>query len=301
MDTPWALVCDKHLLVHLLVKPNGEYQPKRLWLLSLLWLMIIFSLAGPSWRDKAVPTVEKNINRVILIDLSDNMLGRDLVPSRLAWARFKLRDIFNANQEGQIGLIAYAGEAYVVSPLTYDAKTLSDFIDSLSPDIMPVPGNRLSMALMLADKLFEAVNVSHGELIVMSAGVVDEEARHVAKMLSQKGYHISVLGIGSSLPYPLIGSDGSYKHDKAGNILFSTFQEKTLMDLAREGKGTYVALRKDNTDVAILMQQTLNSKSLQQQKGVIRVWYDDGYYFVFVILALALCFSTRKWVKRLCF
>src|SRR5580704_5495960 len=139
----WSDVCDSHLLEHLLQKKGQNKRIASLSFLFLSILLMILSLAGPAWYKLPVPTYKSIEPRVLVLDMSPNMMATDLTPNRLSRAKFKLHYLFTRKNEGQFGLIVYTGEPFVVSPLTNDGKTIASLLSMLTPDIMPVGGQKL--------------------------------------------------------------------------------------------------------------------------------------------------------------
>ncbi len=117
----WRNVCAPHLLAHLLVGPARRPSCLPWLLLGLGWLLAVLALAGPAWKRLPAPLFQAQIARVLVLDLSESMNATDVEPSRLVRARYKLLDLLAQTHEGQIGLVVYAGESFVVAPLTHDA------------------------------------------------------------------------------------------------------------------------------------------------------------------------------------
>lgn len=300
-DNQWQKVCDAHLLPHLLVDKFKQSSNRWLWLLALAWFVAIFSLSGPTWRYEKQPVYQKQISRVIVMDLSTNTLATDLPPSRLAREKFKLLDLLNHLKEGQVGLIVYAGEPYTVSPLTNDAKTISAMVSDLSPQIIPVQGNNLSSGLLLAKKLFQQAEVTQGQVIVLSSGHIDEQAIKTSKQLSASGFNVSVLGIGSSKQAPLSAGDGQYMHTSQGNIAFSQYNAKQLQQLAKAGHGTYLPISDSNQDITQLLafdkKASITNRSREHRQT--KLWQDEGHWFVFLLLPFVLLCFRRKFLTRI--
>jgi len=126
----WEQYIQKELLDALRVQPSQQSQSSRFaslsaigkWLLLLAWCIAIIAVAGPTWHKTPVPAVKNQQATVILLDLSRSMLVEDIEPNRLARAKFKLRDILKQRGDGQTALLAYAGDAYLVSPLSDDPR-----------------------------------------------------------------------------------------------------------------------------------------------------------------------------------
>lgn len=296
----WQEVCDAHLLPQLLLNQTKQQARYWLWLLLGMWLIAVFALAGPTWRYRVQPTYQKQISRMVLLDLSPASLSTDLPPSRLLRARYKLLDILNNIKEGDVGLIAYAGEPYSVSPLTGDAKTIAAMINQLSPSIMPVAGNDLSKALSLAMKMLQQAGQTSGQIIVISSGNIDNDAAKTAAKLADAGYAVSVLGVGTNKRAPLASANGQFVHDENGNILFSQFDSNGLAAVAKAGHGIYQPFTSDDQDILRLLGQVdSNRVDKTKQSSVIKQWQDEGNWFVLLLLPLVLLAFRRAFIKRL--
>ena len=149
----WSQVCDVHLLKALMIDNNTHKRFLSLLLLLLSALCMLGALAGPTWSKNTVPIFREVYPRVLVLDLSNNMLTNDLSPSRVSRAKYKIRDLFKMETGGLYGLVVFTSEPFVVSPLTEDAKTIESLVPSLSPEMMPVQGYNLSQGIQEAAKL----------------------------------------------------------------------------------------------------------------------------------------------------
>ncbi|HBO11675.1 MAG TPA: hypothetical protein DD491_02705, partial [Halieaceae bacterium] len=137
----WQTVISPALLPYLLEDAAG---PRRrgplLPLLVLAWSLATVAAAGPSWVRQPLPVLQKQDALVVILDLSYSLWAEDLAPSRIDQTRRKLLDLLERRQEGQTALVAYAGDAHVVTPLTDDAPTIANLLPALDPGMMPLPG-----------------------------------------------------------------------------------------------------------------------------------------------------------------
>src|SRR5690606_26542419 len=133
-------------------------------------LLACVALAGPTWERIPLPANKQNSALVILFDLSPSMLAEDLKPNRLTRARLKTIDLLNRHREGSVALVAWAGDAHVVAPLTEDAGTLIALLPALEPDIMPEAGSNPELALEKG--LVLAMNGGHlaGDILFVTDG-----------------------------------------------------------------------------------------------------------------------------------
>jgi len=297
----WHKIIDSHLLPYLLTK---QFKGNLRWpwiILGSVWLLGILALAGPSWQKHDVPLNQHNVASVIVLDLSNQILGTDLKPNRLARARYKIRDLL-AHPEGELGLVTYAGDSYVASPLTEDHHTIAAFLNELDPSIMPAEGQNMSAGLLQAKSLLQQNGNHTGEIILISsADHISPKAFETANKLHSEGYHLSVLGIGSQTASPLKAADGSLMKDQQGHIILGKMDKPGLQKLAKIGGGLYVNFSNDNRDIERLKQMLLQKQQVAQQKNVrkqhILRWHDQGYILIWVLLPLVL-FGFRHGLRE---
>lgn len=276
--TAWSQVCDEHLLPYLIQKKPQYKRHFSLLLLLTSALFMIISLSGPSWSRFPVPTYQPSQPRVLLLDMSDAMLIKDLLPDRLSRAKFILHDLLQRHEAGQFGLVVFSGEPFVASPLTDDSQTIDALLPMLTPGVMPVTGYRLNTALNEAAKLISQAGFSHGNILVLTARAPSTEDIASAGALAQKDIHVSVMPILS--------------HDKAQNPLFQR--------LATAGDGQLVPFsdRSDNLNQWLHASQTHHFFS-EDPKNVVPVWRDQGRWFILPALLLLLPVFRRGWIQRI--
>ena len=276
--TAWSKVCDVHLLPYLLQSKGSSRRVFSRLLLAVSGLLMIISLAGPTWSRLPVPTYQQIQPRVVVLDMSEAMLMNDLSPDRLTRAKFKLHDLFQHQDVGQFGLVVYTGEPFVVSPLTDDGQTIDALLASLSPDIMPVAGQQLASALEQASQLIARAGFQHGQIVVLTASTPSTEAVSVANMLAKAGIDTSVMPILS--------------HDKP---LDPRFQQ-----LAEAGQGQLIHFSDTSTDIQQWLAATHGNQhfaaSLQNE---IPVWRDQGRWFLIPALLLLMPAFRRGWLQRI--
>ena len=282
----WSWICDNHLLSQL-VHYSGktkQHHALAVMLMSLFW--VIVSLAGPSWSKYPVPSYTPILPRVVVLDMSDAMLVRDLSPDRLTRAKFKLHDLFSgaelkkhslAANIGQFGFVVFTSEPFVVSPLTDDAKTIDSLLESVSPGIMPVNGYRLDLALNEAAKLIQQSGFKQGQLLVLTAMMPNQSAINTAAKLAQEGMTTSVMPIRSN-----------------ENLNLELFDS-----LASAGKGTVLAFSDDSKNLAAWLKQGKMSQYFEfKARDDIPVWRDEGRWFLIPALIFMLPVFRRGWLQR---
>jgi Ca-activated chloride channel family protein len=282
----WSRVCDPHLLRWLSVKQVSEQgKPRGPWLGALALLIVILALAGPSWQKLPDSSFSARDARVIVFDISQSMLAGDLRPDRLTRARFRLADLLTDTQEGQTGLIAYAGDAYIVSPLTSDTNTIANMLPALRPDIIPVAGSRADLALDLAASLLERSGFSRGEVLLVTDSANSRDAAS-ARKLRDVGIVTSVLAVGTPEGAP-IPSGGGFVSDRSGNVVIARIDRSALRGVAQAGGGKYTELGPDAVDSNLWLSEE-SSEFARRDDALGERWKDAGPWLVLLLLPLAL-------------
>lgn len=289
-DTIWQTVFDQQLLERLWLEPPGQSTRLPLLLLAAGWCLAILILAGPVWERQPEPVWRSQMSRILILDLSQSMNAKDITPSRLERARFKIMDILEKLNTGRIGLVVFAHEAHVVTPLTEDNETIKNLITALSTEIMPVKGDAAATALQLAADLLKLTGGNKGELLLISDGISDPAAAmSQAHNLRKQGYQLSVLGIGTE--------QGAIVSHSNGIAEFVRFDASPLQALAHAGGGTFSLLTTDNTDLNHLLSNNIPSSSYDKVSGGgVDRWVERGVLLLPLIVLLAAMAFRRGWL-----
>ncbi|WP_045770417.1 VWA domain-containing protein [Xanthomonas albilineans] len=280
----WRRTVDAHLLPHLLARA-GRKGSLVLWLGALGYLIAVLALAGPSWREEAQPLWQSHIPLVIALDLSSRIEASDLPPSRLLQARAKLARLLKERSGGEVALLAYAGEPYTVAPLTDDASNVALFLDALSPQVMPVAGQRTDLAIDWAAQLLHQAGFSHGDILLLS-DQADAQAQQAAARAASQGYRVCALGLGTA--------QGAAYRDVQGGLGHAHLDAASLRALAAAGHGDYAGVTPDDADLRALgVLRPQDQQATQADKSQGRIWLDQGYWLLPPLMLLAL-FAFRR-------
>jgi len=300
----WRAVCDAHLLRHLLVGRAERRRALPLILLGLAWLVAVLALAGPTWSQQPQPVFRTTEARIIVMDLSRSMDAGDVNPSRLQRARFKVADILERSGEGHTGLIAFAGDAFIVSPLTEDANTVAALLPALTTHVMPVQGSRLDRGITKAVKLLVQAGFSTGNILVIADGGADDQARKAAAQAADQGYRVSVMSIGTPEGAPVPLPDGDFLKDSHGNIVIPRVERGALKAVAASGQGRYTPMTPDARDLDYLL-ATETADLFDMDATAVHetsdAWAEQGPWLVLLLLPLVALTFRRGWVFSLMF
>ncbi|MCX8515014.1 MAG: VWA domain-containing protein [Burkholderiales bacterium] len=298
----WVNECDPHLLVHLISKSKLKGNSLIATMIFISWIIAIFALSGPTWKMASQPLFQKNMARVIGIDVSSSMNSTDLSPNRMERAKYKVIDLLKTIKEGQTGMIVFSSYPFVVSPLTSDANTIINMVPVIDTNIVPVQGSNLNRALIKTSQLITQAGFNQGEIILITDSVPDNSSLATAKQLANQGFKIAVLGIGTTQNTPTINASGGFITDNSGNIVFNHLDTIALSNLAQNGNGMYVPFSEDNSDIKTLTafinsDASNNSRALNNSQ---KIWQDDGVNFIWLLLIAVAIISRKGWLEQIC-
>ncbi|WP_193164047.1 VWA domain-containing protein [Microbulbifer hainanensis] len=286
-------IIDADLLPHLLLRGGA----KRPWLFGLIFALLAamtVALAGPVWRKLPTPVYSNQDALVILFDLSPSMMATDLSPDRLTRARLKILDILRQRKDGLTALVAYAGEAHVVTPLTEDTATIANLVPALSPRIVPVPGSNIEMAVETAIKLLKDGANGHGQLLVITDGIDKSALDTVASLVSSANTKLSILAVGSGEGSPIPrGNGGGFVTDDNGSIIISNFNARELSRLARKSGGHFAKISVDDSDIAKVLPEDNAPDQAKLTERKFDQWSEEGPWLVLLLLPFAALLFRR--------
>lgn len=204
-------------------------------------ITLIIGLANPKVGTQFEKVKREGVDVMIAIDVSKSMNAKDIQPSRMLKARQFVSNLINKMSNDRIGLIVFAGNAYLQMPLTIDYSATKMFLKQVNTDLVPTQGTAIGAAVDLAEKSYPKQQKNQKVLIVISDGENHEgNAEEAIKMAKDNGIKIITVGVGTEKGAPIpIGRNGNFKKDKDGNIVISKMNKDMLKELASQANGTY--------------------------------------------------------------
>ncbi|MET6999017.1 VWA domain-containing protein [Chitinophaga defluvii] len=267
---------------------------RRLFVLKFLLIFIAFffgviGLANLQKGSRMEKITRKGVDVMIALDVSKSMLASDVQPDRLTRAKQLISKLIDKLDNDRVGLVVFAGNAYLQMPLTVDYSAAKMYLSTVSPDMIPTQGTAIGQAIQTSDDAFNKKERKHKSLIIISDGEDhDETALQRTKAAFDNGVVVNTIGIGSPTGSPLPDPEtGGYKKDRSGNTVISKLNEQELKSIASAGKGLYEHLDNNTDDVV----NTLVTKidSMEQKEFGENVFTDYNSYFqYFLAICLAL-------------
>ena len=279
---------------------------KRLFKRSLILFAaftIVLALCQPHFRKKEITVERKGVDVMILLDVSHSMLAKDIAPTRLDKAKLELETLVEKLGSDRIGIVAFAGDAFIQCPLTTDHNAVKLFISSVNPNLLPVPGTMIGRALQVGSRAFMDEEKEFKAMILLTDGE-DQGSDPLTQVKAAKeaGIRIFTIGIGtpSGGTLPSEFERGALKKDTRGNIVLSKLDEVLLKRIAAETGGTYYRASSGEIELDDLTRRIrqMTQKGFKKDKSF---EYEENFQ-IFLLLALTsllleMLLSERKEVK----
>lgn len=286
-------------LLRLLMPDVSSVRPTVKFVLATTALaVLIVMLARPQMGSKISHDKRNGIETIIALDISNSMLAQDVAPSRLDKSKLLIEKLVDKFNNDKIGLIVFAGDAFVQLPITSDYVSAKMFLQDITPNLIQSQGTNIGQAIDLASKSFTQQEKVGRAIIVITDGENHEPgAEEAAKAARKKGINVYILGIGNTKGAPIPVGDGDYLKDNSGNTVMTALNEDMCRQLALAGSGKYIHV--DNTSDA---EETLNDDLTKLQKGqidaVIYSEYDEQYQafglIAILLLIIEVCMLDAK-------
>ena len=300
-----AALGDKKVVA--LMMPEVSFS--RPWLKFILftaaYVFLIVGIADPQIGSKMEEEKRKGADLMILLDVSNSMLSQDMAPNRLENAKQAIAQLIDNLHNDRIGIVVFAGEAYVQLPVTTDYSAAKLFLNTINTSMVPTQGTAIGAAIDMGMKSFDFKNGTGKAMILITDGENHEDdAVEAAKYAAEKDVMISVIGMGSEngAPVPLYqdGKQVGFHTDSVGHTVISKMNEVACREIAAAGMGTYVRATNSNSGLNIVMDQigkvqrkTYDSKTFKNYEDRFQIFFG----LAFLLLIVEFFISNRKNLK----
>lgn len=295
------------LLERLAVHVSREKQRAKLAMIFVAVTLLILSLARPQWGMKETTLVRRGRDIIIALDTSASMLAEDIKPSRMAKAKHELASLIDTLEGDRVGIITFAGEAFVQCPLTPDYLAAKMFLSEVGVGSVPVPGTRLDKAVDLACQTFVETERQFKVLILLTDGEQTEgDPTAAVKRAAQEGVLIYTIGIGSTsgVPIPIRDDQGKlieWKKQKNAELVQTRLDEGMLLKIAMETGGKYYHASVEEFELKKIYEEIERNRAEKEQRSLLTVQYEDRFQWVLlpalVLLLAESVLSDRKRTK----
>lgn len=271
----------------------------KFWLTFAALFFLIIVAARPQFGTKMETVKRQGIETVIALDISNSMLAQDVAPSRLEKSKKIISKLVDEMQDDKIGLIVFAGEAFIQLPITSDFISAKMFLESISPELIASQGTDIRAAINMATRSFTPREDVGRAIIIITDGENHEGgAEEAAKEAASKGMLVYVLGVGSPEGSPIpVGGANEYRKDKDGNVIVTKLNEQMCQEIAKAGGGAYI--RVDNTNAAQkLLQKEIDKLAKADLETTVYSNFDEQFqviaWIAFILLLLELLILLKK-------
>ena len=288
----WQSVIPSHLYQYMVIGKTEVGAKPPIMLLAIAWFVSVIALAGPTWERLPQPVYQLKMGHVIVIDMSLSMRATDMTPDRLTRAKYKAIDLVNAIGEGEMGLVAYAGDAFVISPLTEDAANITTLIPSLSPEIMPVPGSDPLLGIESAAALLTNAGYNSGMIYWITDGIELAQQNELQEYVASIPFTLNALTVGTAEGAPIRQQSGELLKDHTGSIVIPKLNDDAVKGVVKTSGGRFESFTSNDTDIEALAAISLldkgNSEEDEEDSNIQGdQWKEVGPYLVVLLLPLA--------------
>ena len=287
----------------------SRFRPSvKFWVLQAALALLILMLARPQMGTKISHEKRTGIETIIALDISNSMRAEDIVPSRLDRSKMMIENLVDHFTNDKIGLIVFAGDAFVQLPITSDYVSAKMFLSSIDPSMMATQGTDIAAAIDMATNSFTQEEGIGKAIIVITDGEDHEGgALQAAEAARKKGMCVFVLGVGSAqgAPIPIPGT-GDYMKDNTGNTVMSALNEDMCRQVAQAGGGAYIHVE-NNSAAQQRLDNELDKLAKKETSTTVYSDYDEQFQafgiLALLLLVLEICILDRRnpLLKRISF
>ena len=279
------------------------YSPTRssavFWISLLAMVLMIIALARPRYGKGKTTVTTRGVELVVALDISNSMLAEDVAPNRLERSKNIISRLVDGFEDDKVGLIVFAGDAFIQLPITSDFISAKMFLESINPELINRQGTDIKAAIDMATRSFTSREGVGKAIIIITDGENHEGgAVEAAKAAVEKGMSVYVMGVGSPEGSPIpAGRSGDFRRDKQGNVIVTKLNEQMCQEIAAAGNGVYIRI--DNTNNAQkLLQKEIDKLAKADIESAVYSEYDEQFQVMAWIALILLLLEMLLMVKK---
>lgn len=296
---------ENQLMLRLLPFLSWKRQSFKFILFSMAWMLLVIAAANPQLGSKLAKVQHKGIDLMICLDVSNSMLAQDITPNRLENAKLAISKLIDNLEGDRIGIVIFAGQAYLQLPITNDYAAAKLFLLTIRPELVPKQGTAIAQALMFAESSFLKDKTNKAVIVITDGEDHEGSAIEQAKSLAEKNIRVFTVGIGSPEGSPIPDGNGnSYKRDFEGNVVVTKLNETILQQIASAGSGIYIRSKSTQASLKKVLEETNKIEKTEFDTKLYSDFENRFHYFVwaaFLLLVLEVMLSERKskWLSNI--
>lgn len=286
-------------LVRQLMPDVSRFRPAvKFWLLQAALALLIVMVARPQFGTKISHEKRVGIETIIAMDVSNSMLAEDVAPSRLDRSKMMVENLVDHFTDDKIGLIVFAGDAFVQLPITSDYVSAKMFLSGINPSMIATQGTDVAAAISMATHSFtQQENIGRAIIVITDGEDHEGGALEAAKDAKEKGMRVYVLGVGSPKGAPIPTGDGGYMTDNAGQTVMTGLNEEMCRQIAQAGGGAYIHVE-NNSSAQEQLDSELDKLAKNETSSTIYSDYDEQFqavgWIVLFLLIIEICLAEVK-------
>ncbi|GJL78418.1 MAG: membrane protein [Nitrospinaceae bacterium] len=286
-----AQFCSPALAAKFVEETTRRRQKMKAAFILLAVIFMTLALTQPRWGYEWKDLTQEGVDIVVALDVSKSMLAEDIKPNRLSRAKRKISDLLDMLEGDRIGLVAFAGTAFVQCPLTLDYSAAKLFLDATDTELLSAQGTALAGAIRKSVAAFRSLEKKSKAIILITDGESHEDdPLKAAQWAAEQGVKIFTIGIGKDTGAPIPDATGGFKKDEKGEIVLTRLDETTLQQIALETGGAYVRSVTGDLDLEKIylenIKPKIDKKELKTQRR--KLWTERFQWPIFLALACLL-------------
>ena len=293
-------------LLRQLMPDISHFRPTvKFWLMLIALALMIIMIARPQMGTKVSYEKRNGIETIICLDISNSMMAEDVVPSRLEKSKMLVENLVDHFTNDKIGLVVFAGEAFVQLPITSDYVSAKMFLQNIDPSLIASQGTDIAQAINVALNSFTQQEKIGRAVILITDGEDHEGgAMESAKEAKKKGVNVFILGVGDTKGAPIPLGNGDYLKDSRGEVVMTALNEQMCQDVAKAGNGKYIHVN-NSSDAQEKLNEELTKLQQGETNSVIYSEYDEQFQafgiltLLFLIIEICVLESKNPLLKNI--
>ena len=289
-----------NLVQRLMPEYSSTRSTTKFVLMMSAWFFLVLALAGPQIGSKLEKIKRKGIDVVFALDVSNSMMAQDITPSRLERSKQAISRLLDKMDNDRVGLVIFAGKAYIQMPVTSDYAAAKLFLSGINPGMIPTQGTAIGQAIEKSASCFAEGKQSKAIIVITDGENFEDDAVEAAKAAASQGIKVYTVGMGSPDGAPIPMYNGTiqigYKTDQSGQTIITKLDDRLLNDVALAGNGMYVRASNSQSGVKEVFDK-LNSLEKTEYDSRFFSDYEDRYQLL-LIVALVILLAELFLVER---